>query len=202
MEAQIMREMNPEYAVWKALRRCGYTDIEIGLLCSGEFLSDCLLKIREIYPPKPDSGRNHLVWKFPGYDLERIKANPLEAPFWQGCEVFYHGENQIFEIDKIRTDYFSRLYKWQYDEALVLEQIMSRPFLNANVLEYILANKQLIKPEWKGKAIIFAKTIYRLPNGELVVRCLQEGDLRNTNWTGSYCMLQAMFSSDDLAALL
>lgn len=202
MEVQMMRAMNPEYKVWQALRQCGYTDIEIGLLCTGEFLSNCLLKIREAYPPKPDDGHNHMVWKMPNYDLERIKDNPLEAPPWQGCEVFYHAENQIFEIDKIRTDYFGRLYKWQYDEALVLEQIINQSFLNANVLEFILANKQLIKPEWKGQTIIFAKTIYRLPNGELVVRCLQEGDLRTTHWTGSYCMLQALFSSDDLVALL
>jgi len=44
--------------------------------------------------------------------------------------------------------------------------------LNACVLDYLLANPQLIPESWKGKYIFFWGTIYRNSDGSLYVRCL------------------------------
>ena len=50
--------------------------------------------------------------------------------------------------------------------------LKGEPVLNANVLDYLLKNPQLIPEEWKGKAIFFWGTIYRHSGGLLCVRCL------------------------------
>lgn len=48
----------------------------------------------------------------------------------------------------------------------------STPVLNANVLDYLLANPHLIPEEWKGKYVFFWGTVYRRRDGSLYVRCL------------------------------
>ena len=44
--------------------------------------------------------------------------------------------------------------------------------LNANALDYLLANPELIPEEWKGRAVFFWGTIYRVSGGSLCVRYL------------------------------
>ncbi|OJI06917.1 hypothetical protein BK004_02160 [bacterium CG10_46_32] len=55
------------------------------------------------------------------------------------------------------------------------EELKSRHVLNANVLDYLLANPHLIPEAWKGKYVFFWGTIYRGPGGDLYVRCLDWG---------------------------
>lgn len=50
--------------------------------------------------------------------------------------------------------------------------VADQPVLNANVLDYLLANPELIPNEWKGKAVFFWGTIYRNRGGLLYVRYL------------------------------
>ncbi|MEK7642999.1 MAG: hypothetical protein AAB372_00920 [Patescibacteria group bacterium] len=52
------------------------------------------------------------------------------------------------------------------------KELAREPMLNANVLDYFLANQYLIPEEWKGKAVFFWGTIYRRSGGRLFVRCL------------------------------
>ncbi len=52
------------------------------------------------------------------------------------------------------------------------KELAEQPVLNANVLDYLLANPHLIPEEWKGKAVFFWGTIYRSSGGSLCVRCL------------------------------
>ena len=56
------------------------------------------------------------------------------------------------------------------------KELADKPVLNANVLDYLLANPHLIPEEWKGKAIFFWGTIYRRLSGDLYVRSLYWGD--------------------------
>ena len=60
------------------------------------------------------------------------------------------------------------------------------PVLNANVLDYLLAHRELIPEEWKGNAIFFWGPIYRLSGGDLCVRCLYWDD---DAWHWGYCWL-------------
>ena len=50
--------------------------------------------------------------------------------------------------------------------------LKGKPVLNACILDYLLANPQLIPEEWKGKAVFFWGTIYRRSLGRLCVRSL------------------------------
>jgi len=55
------------------------------------------------------------------------------------------------------------------------KKLKDNPVLNANVLDYLLANPQLIPEEWKDKAIFFWGTVYRSSDGSLFVRYLGWG---------------------------
>ncbi len=55
------------------------------------------------------------------------------------------------------------------------KELKSQSVLNANVLDYLLANPHLIPEEWKGKYVYFWGTIYRSRSGNLIVRCLYWG---------------------------
>lgn len=52
------------------------------------------------------------------------------------------------------------------------KELENQQVLNANVLDYLLANSHLIPEEWKGKYVFFWGTIYRRSDGGLCVRCL------------------------------
>jgi len=66
------------------------------------------------------------------------------------------------------------------------KELKGKSVLNANVLDYLLANPQLIPKEWKSKAVFFWGTIYRRSDGNLYVRdLLWCGD----RWNWSYSWL-------------
>lgn len=48
--------------------------------------------------------------------------------------------------------------------------------LNGNILDYLLANSQLIPKKWKSKTVFFYGTFYRSIIGSLYVRCLKRDD--------------------------
>ncbi|PIR99236.1 hypothetical protein COT87_00525 [Candidatus Collierbacteria bacterium CG10_big_fil_rev_8_21_14_0_10_44_9] len=52
------------------------------------------------------------------------------------------------------------------------KELANQPVLNANVLDFLLANPDIIPYEWKGKAVFFWGTIYRSPSGSSCVRYL------------------------------
>jgi hypothetical protein len=51
-------------------------------------------------------------------------------------------------------------------------ELNGKSVLNANVLDYLLANPHLIPEEWEGRAVFFWGTIYRHSNRNLYVRYL------------------------------
>ena len=61
----------------------------------------------------------------------------------------------------------------KYVNGNALRKVLSfKSTMNANVLDYLLANSHLIPEEWKGKYVFFWGTIYRHAGGSLCVRCL------------------------------
>lgn len=80
----------------------------------------------------------------------------------------------------------------------VRRELSDKPCLNANVLDYLLSNPHLIPEEWKGKAVFFWGTIYRLPGGHLCVRCLQWLD----GWSRGECWLDDSWIFSNLVVAL
>ena len=81
------------------------------------------------------------------------------------------------------------------------QKLQGEPVLNANILDYLLANPQLIPEEWKGKAVFFWGTIYRYRHsyGHLFVRYLYwDGE----QWLWDYRWLDFDFLGGHPAALL
>jgi len=52
------------------------------------------------------------------------------------------------------------------------QEIEGQPVMNACVLDFLLAHKELIPDEWEANNVLFWGTIYRDPNGYLYVRGL------------------------------
>lgn len=71
----------------------------------------------------------------------------------------------------------------------LLKELEGRNVANANLLDYLLDNPNLIPEEWKGKAIFFWGTIYCDRTGNLYVRylCWDGGrwDWSDARWLGN-----------------
>jgi hypothetical protein len=109
----------------------------------------------EAYPFTPD-----------GWKVEEHKKD--KKMVWSQTSVKLHFANSQKDGNIIKGD---ELRKELKDESV----------LNANVLDYLLKNPQLIPEEWKDKAVFFWGTIYRNSDGDLCVRYLYWGD-RSWNW--------------------
>ncbi len=88
-------------------------------------------------------------------------------------EVHQKGGNIVWNP----ADYQLRLISDQdYTKPTPGNELQQRtsgwPVLNANVLDYLLANQNLIPREWRFREIFFWGTIYREEYGKLIVRYL------------------------------
>lgn len=125
-------------------------------------------------------------------------ANPFIPDGWKVEEHRYGGP---FKWDTAQVQLF--LAEGQQngktmDGNRLRKDLAGKPVLNANVLDYLLANPHLIPEEWKGKTIFFWGTVYRDSDGYLCVRCLRwNGD----RWDWDYHWLGYGWLDDNLAAL-
>lgn len=87
--------------------------------------------------------------------------------------------------------------KWMKGYVL-RKELEGQPVMNANVLDYLLAQPHLIPEEWKGKYVFFWGTIYRNADGNLYVRCLFWGGDR---WSWGARWLDDDWYDGDPAAL-
>lgn len=74
----------------------------------------------------------------------------------------------------------------------------SIPVLNANVLEYLLANPHLIPEEWKGKYVFFWGTVYHVGQNVPCVCCLYWDD---NGWDWDRRCLTTIFGDNNPAAV-
>lgn len=79
------------------------------------------------------------------------------------------------------------------------DELKDKNVLNANVLDYLLANPKAIPESWKDKAVFFWGTIYREPGGRRCVRCLYWCD---GQWRWSHDRLVAGWGRNNPAAIL
>lgn len=78
-------------------------------------------------------------------------------------------------------------------------KLMEKQVLNANVLDYLLANTESIPESWKDKGVYFWGTIYRNAGGNLCVRCLF---WNGGQWYWSFNWLGGDWCASNPAAML
>ncbi len=114
-----------------------------------------------------------------------LDAKPFVPNGWK---VEEHRQGGQFAWDPMRIALY--LADQQKSGVIVgneLRKVLKdQPVLNANVLDYLLANPELIPEEWKGKYIFFWGTIYRDSDGVLYVRYLY---WRGGQWGWRYSWL-------------
>jgi hypothetical protein len=142
-----------------AFRRNGWTEAEVKKLSSG----DVLQSVREVVLGRSEiTATQHVV------DLDAAPFIP------DGWVVEEHKKGGLLDLAKTKVTLF--LTKQQKKSAVVgndlRKDLADQPVLNANLLDFYLANPHLIPEEWKGKAVFFWGTIYRLRGGALYVRYL------------------------------
>lgn len=124
-------------------------------------------------------------------------ANPT-IPY-NGWTVEYHRRHgQLFEwnLSKIKL----WLSKTQEDEQSLkgseLRNLLeNQPVLNANVLDFLVKNPDLIPEEWKDKLVFFWGTIYRGTGGKIIIRCLWFQE----SWSSNYLWDSHEYGSKDPA---
>lgn len=100
-----------------------------------------------------------------------------------GWSVEEHQKGGVMKFDSSKTELY--LSKKQKSGTIgghkLREELKGKKVLNANVLDYLLANPKAIPEEWKGKAVFFWGTIYCDSGGNLYVRFLY-WDGRQWRW--------------------
>lgn len=119
--------------------------------------------------------------------IEHIIDCDAEPFVPDGWKVEEHRKGGAFKFDASQVQFYLDLGQQDgnYIEGNKLrEALEGKPVLNANVLDYLLKNPQLIPNDWKKdekgntRYIFFWGTIYRDLGGDLCVRCLFWSDGR------------------------
>ena len=125
------------------------------------------------------------------------------APFWpMGYSVNKHIKGGQFEWNPARV----RLYLDESQQPgniiqghRLHKELEGQPVLNACVMDWLLANPQLIPGEWEGIRVFFWGTVYCSSNGYLCVRCLYRD---GSGWDWCFRYLDQGFNSFNPAAVL
>lgn len=131
--------------------------------------------------------KNHII----DCDADPFIPDDWEVP--KGCHI--KGGQFHWNPDEVSLYLSDKQKDGNWIEGNKLrKELKNKPVLNANVLDYLLANPQLIPEEWKGKAVFFWGTIYRYSGDYLFVRYLIWNDGRwswgnnwlDSRWHGNY----------------
>lgn len=167
-------------------RAGGYNSVLVKKMCQGDYLvhiREYLLGLAEVTYPE------HII---------NCDADPFVPEGWQ---VEEHQKGGHFKWNSAEVQFY--LSELQQNGKVIgghdlRKELASKPVLNANVLDYLLAHSHLISEEWKGKYVFFWGTIYRDRSDYLCVRylCWHSG-----GWDWSYHWLGSVWSSGSPAAL-
>jgi len=105
-------------------------------------------------------------------DLIDLDADPFVPEGWK-VEEHQKGGQFKWDATKVKP-YLSKKQQGgkKLDGNKLREELKGQSVYNANVLDYLLANPDFIPEEWKGTAVFFWGTIYRVSPDKLFVRCL------------------------------
>ena len=174
-----------------SLKRNGWTPAEIKELSKGSvlwlvrqvILGNADIKITIDYNADPFIPE--------GWKVEEHLCRE-DQPQWNPADISLYIADSQREVESFKG----------YDLRMKLAMM---PVLNANILDYLLANQVMIPEDWKHDhegyfyRIYFWGTIYRNTSGDLCVRYLH---WRDGKWNWSHRNLRDVFLTRDLAALL
>ena len=172
-----------------AFRRADWSNDDIKRLCEGDVLADVRRVLRR---QALIAAIEHII------DCDK---DPYLPDGWK-VEDHLKGDKLIWDASKVNL-YLSdhqKNYKTIRGRQLLAE-LAGKPVLNANVLDYLLANKYIIPEEWKGKYVFFWGTVYSPLSGTLCVRYLFWSD-RERSWAWNQRWLGTTCRDDEPAALL
>ncbi|HAS00297.1 MAG TPA: hypothetical protein DEA89_03345 [Candidatus Moranbacteria bacterium] len=184
--SELMLDVGQANEIKLAARRAGATNADLKRLSEGDVFAKLLPYLR---------GMAEVVLTKHIIDCD---AEPFIP---DGLKVEKHCKDGQFEwdIDKVSLHLSKEQACGNSIEGNKLRKKLEKmPILNANVLDYLLKNSQLIPEDWKGKAIFFWGTIYRRSDGGLYVRCLY---WRGGQWDWFYDWLGHDFNSSRPALL-
>lgn len=178
----------------KAMRRAGWSDERIhALVKEGELSDEMVNKIVSVL------GQEAIGETASAKHIIDCDASPFTPEGWK---VEEHRKNGQLEWDpkKVVLHLSDVQKKGGVISGNDLRKLLANEqVLNANVLDYLLANPHLIPEEWKGKAVFFWGTIFRHSDGNLCVRYLRwNGD--RWHWLGYW--LGDVWGSDGPAVRL
>lgn len=158
MSDDLMLDVGQANELKLAFRRADYSNDDIKRLCEGNILAD----VRRVLLGHATINVEYVI------DCD---ARPFVPAGWSVKE---HQKGGAYKWDKsAQKDALFYPSNGQSCKKFRKElRDMSTPVLNANVLDYLLANQHLIPEEWKGKNVFFWGTVYRSSRGDLYVRYL------------------------------
>ena len=170
-----------------ALERNNLSSADVKKMSEGDVLSYFLLVL---------NGEAEIIRKKHIIDCD---ADPYVPDNWEEVE---HRKGGKLEFDPQKIEFY--LAKNQREKNREgghdLRKILAdKPVLNANTLDYLLANPYLIPEDSKGKFVFFWGTIYRNSDGNLYVRYLRWSGGR---WGWGYHWLDDNWRDFSPAALL
>ncbi len=185
--SEIALDVGLAFKIKQALSRNGIPDVaDLDWLATG----DNIAKMRRVR-------LGHAEIVVPEHVIN-CDADPFVPDGWsveehrKGGAFKWNAEGVTLHLDKRQEN-----GKWIEGNKL-REALAGKPVLNANALDYLLANPHLIPEEWKGKAVFFWGTIYRNRDGDLCVRCLVWDGVR---WYWLALWLGIDWDDDDPAAV-
>jgi len=159
--SKITLDVGLAYKIKQALSRNGIPDVaDLDWLATG----DNIAKMRRVR-----LGHAEIVTTEHVNDCD---AQPFVPDGWS---IEEHRKGDAFKWDPVKVslhlDKGQQNGKWIEGHKL-RKELANKPVLNANVLDYLLANPHLIPEEWKDTLVFFWGTIYRDRDGDLCVRFL------------------------------
>ena len=158
--SDLMLDVDQAGKLKAAFRRGDWTNQEIKRLCEG----DVLANVRNVL-------RGYATIATVEHVID-CDANPFVPKGW-GVEEHHEGGHFKWNVPQVQLFLSEGQRGGNVLEGNKLrKELAGKPVLNANVLDYLLANPHLIPEEWKGKYVFFWGTVYRSSDGRLFVRCL------------------------------
>lgn len=140
--------------------------------------------------------KNHKTGKSPEYSID-CDADPLVPDGWS-VENHQKGGQLKWDPASIELYFSSAQETCGIRGVNLLEELKDKPMMNANVIEFLIANPHLLPEEWKDKFVYFWGTIYWDSNGDFCVRYLDTNDTV-LNW--GFRMLRLEINNSSPAAL-
>ena len=181
------------------------SDEQLGVLARRQY--DLFRRVREGTLPVELvlKGMQQLIeGNFDGLQSGVSRLIDCDAARWcpWGWKVVEHRQDGQIEFDPNKLELY--LSEEQKNGRTIVghelrKHLAEMPVMNANVLDHLLANPQLIPESWKKiGCIFFWGTVYRDSDGSLCVRCLCWGD---GQWRWSYNWLADGWDAQNPAAV-